>query len=92
LLFSEREKGFEPSTSTLARWHSTAELLPRKGAPFTVRGRVCQGALPIFSDFGGSRPAFRSNAVEEVDDARLQVVLRADHDEPTLEDELLQRP
>ncbi len=29
--FSEREKGFEPSTSTLARWHSTAELLPRKG-------------------------------------------------------------
>jgi hypothetical protein len=26
----EREKGFEPSTSTLARWHSTAELLPRR--------------------------------------------------------------
>ncbi len=26
---SEREKGFEPSTSTLARWHSTTELLPR---------------------------------------------------------------
>lgn len=25
----EREKGFEPSTSTLARWHSTTELLPR---------------------------------------------------------------
>ena len=24
----EREKGFEPSTSTLARSHSTAELLP----------------------------------------------------------------
>ena len=24
----EREKGFEPSTSTLARWHSTTELLP----------------------------------------------------------------
>ena len=24
----EREKGFEPSTSTLARLHSTAELLP----------------------------------------------------------------
>src|SRR4051812_34198339 len=27
-LFSEREKGLEPSTSTLARWHSTTELLP----------------------------------------------------------------
>jgi hypothetical protein len=26
----EREKGFEPSTSTLARWHSTTELLPQK--------------------------------------------------------------
>src|ERR1700683_3607939 len=26
----EREKGFEPSTSTLARWHSTTELLPRR--------------------------------------------------------------
>ena len=25
----EREKGFEPSTSTLARWHSTTELLPQ---------------------------------------------------------------
>ena len=24
----EREKGFEPSTSTLARLHSTTELLP----------------------------------------------------------------
>jgi hypothetical protein len=29
----EREKGFEPSTSTLARWHSTTELLPRFPAP-----------------------------------------------------------
>ncbi len=27
--FVEREKGFEPSTSTLARWHSTTELLPQ---------------------------------------------------------------
>jgi hypothetical protein len=26
---AEREKGFEPSTSTLARWHSTTELLPQ---------------------------------------------------------------
>src|ERR1022692_1020294 len=30
----EREKGFEPSTSTLARWHSTTELLPRNEPPF----------------------------------------------------------
>ena len=30
----EREKGFEPSTSTLARWHSTTELLPRKEPGF----------------------------------------------------------
>jgi hypothetical protein len=28
----EREKGFEPSTSTLARLHSTTELLPQFGA------------------------------------------------------------
>ena len=27
--FSERETGLEPATSTLARWHSTTELLPR---------------------------------------------------------------
>jgi hypothetical protein len=30
----EREKGFEPSTSTLARWHSTTELLPQNEPPF----------------------------------------------------------
>ena len=28
-LTMEREKGFEPSTSTLARLHSTTELLPQ---------------------------------------------------------------
>jgi hypothetical protein len=28
----ERETGFEPATSTLARSHSTAELLPLDGA------------------------------------------------------------
>src|SRR5438270_184043 len=38
----EREKGFEPSTSTLARWHSTTELLPQRlrtgdVAPSTLR-------------------------------------------------------
>ena len=30
LRFLERETGFEPATSTLARWHSTAELLPQR--------------------------------------------------------------
>jgi hypothetical protein len=37
-LFPEREKGFEPSTSTLARWHSTAELLPQIGVAFVPAG------------------------------------------------------
>ena len=44
----EREKGFEPSTSTLARWHSTAELLPRKGTASTIRGGVCQACGRVF--------------------------------------------
>jgi hypothetical protein len=30
LILSKRETGFEPATSTLARSHSTAELLPRE--------------------------------------------------------------
>ena len=38
-LFFEREKGFEPSTSTLARWHSTTELLPQSLA-FSNPSRV----------------------------------------------------
>lgn len=29
LIFLERETGFEPATSTLARLHSTTELFPR---------------------------------------------------------------
>ena len=33
----EREKGFEPSTSTLARLHSTTELLPQ--VPCGGRGK-----------------------------------------------------
>ncbi len=35
----ERLKGFEPSTSTLARWRSTTELQPRRGAHNLHRGR-----------------------------------------------------
>src|SRR4051812_41529217 len=31
-LFVERETGFEPATSTLARLHSTTELLPQRRA------------------------------------------------------------
>ncbi len=50
--FLEREKRFELSTSTLARWHSTAELLPRKGAAFTIREGVCQGWDGISDNFG----------------------------------------
>ena len=30
----ERETGVEPATSTLARWHSTTELLPQFGSGF----------------------------------------------------------
>ena len=32
--FRKRETGFEPATSTLARSHSTAELLPRERLKF----------------------------------------------------------
>ena len=32
VIFMERAKGFEPSTSTLARSHSTTELYPHIGA------------------------------------------------------------
>ncbi len=40
----ERETGFEPATSTLARLHSTTELLPRgKNRRFNRIGRNCQG-------------------------------------------------
>jgi hypothetical protein len=31
LIFMERETGFEPATSTLARLHSTTELFPHAG-------------------------------------------------------------
>ena len=38
----ERETGFEPATSTLARLHSTAELFPRV-LSFIIQTRpVCQ--------------------------------------------------
>jgi hypothetical protein len=49
----EREKGFEPSTSTLARLHSTTELLPQQAVGLwtelvaALRGGVKQGARRI---------------------------------------------
>jgi hypothetical protein len=44
----ERETGFEPATSTLARLHSTAELFPLNlnyMNKFTRRSRDCQGSF-----------------------------------------------
>ena len=38
----ERETGFEPATSTLARLHSTTELLPREGRKPTLSPQHCQ--------------------------------------------------
>ena len=40
--FVERETGFEPATSTLARLHSTTELLPREGRKPTLYPVSCQ--------------------------------------------------
>ena len=37
----ERETGFEPATSTLARLHSTAELFPRGASNYTSRKSYC---------------------------------------------------
>src|SRR5262245_21436227 len=44
--FAERETGFEPATSTLARWHSTTELLPqlRRFALRRREGELCRPA------------------------------------------------
>ncbi len=38
----ERETGFEPATSTLARSHSTTELLPLRNELFTEASAFCQ--------------------------------------------------
>ena len=57
----EREKGFEPSTSTLARWHSTTELLPRahldgEGRPSSAHDPACQRAANALSVPSPGRP------------------------------------
>ena len=43
----ERETGFEPATSTLARSHSTTELFPPAPNPYrtTRPGLACNGLL-----------------------------------------------
>src|SRR5688500_6016972 len=47
--FVEREKRFELSTSTLARLHSTAELLPQKLRHLlSSRGVACQADILSF--------------------------------------------
>jgi hypothetical protein len=52
----ERETGFEPATSTLARLHSTAELFPlnREGylieTTLKVKGKIPKQTLDVTSD------------------------------------------
>ena len=60
-LTMEREKGFEPSTSTLARLHSTTELLPQWQGAFlaTHRPQVkpASASPPGDGDTGRNRKA-----------------------------------
>ena len=48
--FAERETGFEPATSTLARLHSTTELLPQTD----VHQDFADG-VPAYSTLGRAR-------------------------------------
>ena|SRR6478735_9947037 len=45
--FLEREKGFEPSTSTLARSHSTTELLPHSPGRENPGSAASRGGPPL---------------------------------------------
>jgi hypothetical protein len=58
ILTLEREKGFEPSTSTLARSHSTAELLPQRAGIFSLRSIECQADLGWRWSASAKRPGF----------------------------------
>ena len=55
----ERETGFEPATSTLARLHSTTELFPPKTPyPYKQQRFLCQGTFagpPAESGFFSER-------------------------------------
>lgn len=58
--FLERETGFEPATSTLARLHSTAELFPQKDAIGSAHesGRQAPGAIVAGSGGNRESPGF----------------------------------
>src|SRR3954471_8284102 len=43
----ERETGFEPATSTLARSHSTTELFPPARTPKVPHGRAAFNPAPV---------------------------------------------
>ena len=68
----ERETGFEPATSTLARSHSTAELLPLRLTSTTSRSLGCA------RDFGSGlrlTPAYENRVVWGTRDARWRLKL-----------------
>ena len=48
-IYLERANGFEPSTSTLARWHSTTELRPLRFTARTItnKNNLSTGKLPF---------------------------------------------
>ena len=69
----EREKGFEPSTSTLARLHSTTELLPRS---FNFLGMFgVPKALIIFPLLRLSNPIFKKIRFRPLSQANYVVVM-----------------
>src|SRR5215471_15506161 len=51
----ERETGFEPATSTLARSHSTAELLPPEAHHCNNQFTACQCDHPVMRCYPRSR-------------------------------------
>ena len=50
----ERERGFEPSTSTLARLHSTTALLPQRSLRFVAAPRGLSSGVAAPAKKGGS--------------------------------------
>jgi hypothetical protein len=61
----ERETGFEPATSTLARWHSTAELLPQTARlSLSCTFRQCQAThrRALSAKSGRARPKASAEA------------------------------
>src|SRR5580698_5812811 len=68
----EREKGFEPSTSTLARLHSTTELLPQWQAAFLATRPLQVKPVVRSRRRGRSWPPDRVGLVDTI--GRYQVV------------------